>query len=507
MVASLDRADDPVGGGRRAYVTSPDAAAPASTLGQKAARGGLIQILGYVVGRLPVLGATFLIARILAPEEFGTVALALVVVSFLESIHDFGVGQAIVYLPDDRRVSDAALAIAALGSSILVALAWVAAPTGASLFDNAEAEPLIRVLSLTLILGAVAQIPDGVLRKRLLFGRRTIAILFRSIGRAACSVALVLLGFGAWSIAWGYVLGDLVYFVAIWILTPYRPARRNFSVDSGAVREVLSFGAPVALAVMLTGLIFTIDAMIVGVALGTEAVGLYTLAQRIPDAGITRVFFVVSGVAFPIFRAARNSPGRLEAGYLSALRLQVGFVLCAAATVSALAPSLVPLVLGDEWLSAVLPLQLLAFHAAGMSLATGTADVFKAIGRPRVPLWATVAQLVVLVPALIVASRYGLDAIAGVAAGAAFVFAVVLHGLVGRVLEIRPMAAWHAIRPPVLSAGAIFLAMSLARRVGPDPAALMLLVQLSVGGLVGVAALSLLWRSLPRDLASLLRTR
>lgn len=473
-------------------------------LGQRAARGGVVQILGYVLGRLPVLAATIIIARILAPDEFGTVAIALVIVSFLESINDLGVGQAVVYLPDRREVADSALRIALIGSIVLVAVVWLVAPVVAAATDESQTAPLLRVLALTLILGAAAQVPDGLMRKRLEFGRRTAAVLVRSVGRATSSVAFAVAGLGVWSIAWGYVLGDVLYLAATWILSGYRPRRSDFAADAESRRAILSFGVPVALAVLLTGLIFTVDSLVVASALGSRPMGIYTIAQRIPDAAITSVFFVISGVAFPVFRAASAHAGRLESGYLDALRLQVGFVFCGAVVLASAGPALVPLLLGDDWGAASRPLQFLAFHAAGLSLATGATDVFKAVGRPRLAMWTMLGQLCLLVPALLIAATYNLEVVAAVAAGAALIAAVLMHNFAVRLLRVRFADVLSAILPPLLLAATVAVSMWIAGFVSPDSELGTLVVQLGFGAVGGLMAIGMVWRSLPADLLRLL---
>lgn len=480
-------------------------AEPDLGLGTKAARGGMVQLIGYVLGRIPVLAATILIARIIAPAEFGSVAVALVVVSFLESIHDLGVGQAIVYLPDDRRTADSALVVAVVSSIVLFSLVLVFAPVAANLVDNPDADGLLRMLGITLILGAIAQVPDAIMRKRLQFGKRTVAILFRSFGRAGFSIVFALAGLGAWSIAWGYVLGDVVYLLAAWWLSAYRPALRDLRVDRARAREVVSFGAPVALAVMLVGLLYTVDVLLVAARLGSEAVGVYTLAQRIPDAGITRVFYVISGVAYPVFRAARDREGRLVSGYLEAIRIQVAFVFGVAGAIAASAPSLVPMLLGDDWLAATRPLQWLALHAAGMSLATGATDLFKAVGMPRLTMWATAAQLTVLAPLLYLAAGEGLDEVAAVAAFAALAFAVVMQGLACRILGISVGQVSRAVGPPLVIAGAAAGTMWLAQEVWSGSEILTILIQLSIGAATALVATSVVWRTAPGDIKRLIR--
>lgn len=466
-----------------------------------------MQILGYALGRLPVLVATLVVARILAPDEFGVVAFALIIVGFLEAIHDLGVGQAIVYLPDERRFADSALAIAVAGSVFMTAAVWLGAPLIAELFDEDDVTWLLRVLSLTLILGAVAQVPDGLMRKRLDFGRRTVAILFRSFGRAAASIVLAVGGWGAFSIAYGYVIGDVLYLAATWVLSGYRPRIGSFSPERGAAREVVSFGAPVAIAVFVTGALFTVDSLFVGIRLGSGPVGLYTIAERIPDAAITRVFFVISGVAYPVFRAANVREGRLAAGYLDALKLQVAFVLFVAIGLASAGPALVPLVLGDDWQRVTRPLQFLAFSAAGLSLTSGAADVFKAVGRPRLVLWTMLGQLVVMSPVLWFAAGRSVTALAATMAVMSAVGAVAMHTLACNLIGVPLARAAAAAIPPIVIGCALGGGMWVGRAFVDTSDVLTVAAQLVLGGLSGVVATAIAWRSLPGELRRLLGRR
>ncbi len=472
-------------------------------LGRRAARGGAVQILGYALGRLPVLVATLVVARILAPDEFGVVAFALIIVGFLEAINDLGVGQAIVYLPDERRFADSALAISVAGSVFMTAAVWLIAPVIAEVFDENDVTWLLRVLALTLILGAVAQVFDGVMRKRLEFGRRTVAILFRSFGRAVASIALAVAGFGAFSIAYGYVIGDVLYLAATWVLSGYRPRIATFSAERAAAREVMSFGAPVAIAVFLTGALFTVDSLFVGIRLGGGPVGLYTIAERIPDAAITRVFFVISGVAYPVFRAANVREGRLASGYLDVLRFQVAFVLFVAIGLACAGPALVPLALGDDWQGATQPMQFLAFSAAGLSLITGAADVFKAVGRPRLVLWTMLGQLAVMSPVLWFAAGRSVTTLAATMAVMAMVAAVVMHGLACKLIDVSLARAAAAAIPPIMIGCALGGGMWVGGAFVDASDVVTVLVQLALGGLAGAAAVALVWRSLPGELRRL----
>src|SRR5207248_11750307 len=119
--------------------------------------------------------------RLLSPNDFGVVAIALVFITYADVITDLGVAQALVFLPLDKRRNDAALVVCLGVSGVFVALAMLAAPVVAGFFGHPEAAGMFRVLSLSLLLRASGQVPDALLRKGLRFRPRTIAELGRAL--------------------------------------------------------------------------------------------------------------------------------------------------------------------------------------------------------------------------------------------------------------------------------------------------------------------------------------
>ncbi len=150
-----------------------------------------------------MLAATAVLARLLTPEDFGLVAFALVLISIADVVGDFGVAQALIHLPESRRRTDAALATALAFSGTLVLLAFVGAPLLANFFGRPEVSDLLRVLSLALLLGATASIPEALLRKRLQFRRTVGANLAKAAVTGVVSIGLALASAGPWALVWG----------------------------------------------------------------------------------------------------------------------------------------------------------------------------------------------------------------------------------------------------------------------------------------------------------------
>ncbi|MCU1379996.1 MAG: hypothetical protein JWN29_2979 [Acidimicrobiales bacterium] len=465
-----------------------------------AARGVLWQGLAMVLGRVLVFGATVLLARILVPEEFGLVALALVFIGYFEVIADLGVAEAVVFLPPSKRTNDAAAAFALAFSGGLCALAMVFAPQVASFFGQPEVAPLFRVLSLTLVLGALAEVPDALLRKNLDFRRRVAVTLTRSIGRGVVSVVLAATGSGAWAIALGNVIGDIGYVIVAWLVVTHRPSWSSRTMRWRELRPLVTYGSSAAAGVVLSKLIFDIDYLIVGRRLGAEALGFYMLAFRVPEMAIITVFFVFSSVSFPVLTRVNGDPARMKRGYLTSVRLQATYGVVIGVGIAVAAPALVGGVFGDRWHASIVPLQALALYAAFRSLGVGAVDVYKAMGRPGMAVWLSIVRFVVLVPALLAATRWGIQGVAVTQAVVALVFAVAMQGLAARVLGLSVAELATAVGPAIAAGLAIAATGVVVAAVGPSNDLVRLTLHVALGGCAALLALRI---SAPTLLASL----
>ena len=460
------------------------------------------QGLSFVLGKVLVLVATVVLARLLGPAEFGLVSLALVFVGFVEVMADFGVGQALIYRRDSRRAADAAFACTVVSGLLLAAGTALAAPYLAQALGDPDVTVFLRVLALSFVLGSFGMVPDVLLRRDLLFKRRLVVQLSASATRGIVSVVLALAGAGAWSLVWGQLAAVTVASVVAWAVVRYRPDLRWWRLRWGDVRPLLVFGAPTAANGLLSTVILNVDYIIVSRVLGATALGYYLLAFRLPEMVIVSVFQVLSQVAFPVFSRARTEPGRLRRGYLRMLRLQTTYGVVVGCVLAAVAPYLVPLLFGPGWSPTVFPLQVLAVYAAFRSLGMGVVDVLKALGRPSLALWASVARLVVLVPALLVATRWGINGVAVTQVVVAMLFAVVMQVIAGRMLGARPAELLSACAPAVGAgiAGAACAAVAAALVPGEDLPRLV--VALAAAGLAAVTVLAVSPRT-RRELISL----
>ncbi len=215
---------------------------------------------------------------------------------------------------------------------------------------------------------------------------------------------------------------------------------------------MLGFGLPVALNGALATAVVNVDYVIVGWLLGTTAVGIYLVGFRIPELLVNSVFQVFSQVTYPVYTRLNGDRERLGRAYLLALRVQSLWGLSVGTTVAVLSPVLVPVLFGEQYADSVTVMQAIAAYVVLGSLSTGVTDLFKAVGKPHYGAMLQAARLVVLVPTLVVATRWGLTAVAVAVALVALVFVVVVQRLACRLLDLRWSALLGTLRVPVLAA-------------------------------------------------------
>lgn len=469
---------------------------PQQGLGRVAASGAGWQSISYVGGKLLVLVSTAILARLLSPGDFGLVALALVFVTYAEVIADLGVAQALIYLPAQRSYADAAVVLSALWSVTLVVLGVLAAPAVAAFFGRPDVTPIFRVLSLSLLLNGIGQVPDALLRRDLRFRTQIAGNLARAAAQGIASVAFAIAGLGAWAIVLGQLVGEAAWAVTLWALVDYRPRRGFHRVDRAAVKELVGYGAPAAGNALVLSLVFNVDYLVVGRRLGARELGYYTLAFRIPQMLIIQVFYILSTVTFPLFARVRTSAERLKNGYVVAVKLQSVYGVVAGIALAVTAADLVPLAFGEKWTPSVAPLRALALYAMFRSLGIGGVDLLKAVGRPAVAFRLSLLRLAVVAPLLWFLADRGIDAVAWGQAGAALVLAFVVQAVAARSAGIPIAAVARAVAPAAVAGIAGAVAGAGVAAVLPEPH----LVRALASGLAAVgcaaAVLALVDRSI-----------
>jgi len=402
-------------------------------LGTTAARAVMWNYASFASGKALVLITLAVLARLLTPAEFGIVGFATLALAYLAVLKDLGLGGALIQRQDDTE--DAAQTVYTLNlilGAFLTAATILAAPLVAAFFDEPLVTPILRVLSVTFLIEALGSVHLVLLARKLDFRRRLVPDIGRSLVKGAVAITAASLGMGVWALVWGQLAGVTASSILVRFVVPWRP---RMIVHRRLIRPLLGFGMPLVIVNIQHAIWANLDYVVIGRFLGDAALGVYTLAYRLPELLIQSIWRVVAGAAFPFFSSLQDSPDLLRRGFLKTIRFSQLLVVPLALGLLITAEPAIGALFGNQWAEAVPVLRILAIFTLVASVGYNAGDVYKAIGRTGILAKLGIIDLLVVAPALIIAAPHGIVAVAwthaAVSLGDTFLRLVVARHFIG----------------------------------------------------------------------------
>jgi polysaccharide transporter, PST family len=446
------------------------------------------------------LGVQVILTKLLDPSDFGAMALALVVINIGTMIGALGFAQALVQRPHitKRHVSVAFTTSGLMGISIML-IVIAGADSFASWFGSPDLGPLLRVLSIMFLLRGFEGVPNAMLVRRLYIRDFVLSSTIATVAGAAMGLSLAFNGAGLWSLA-GMAITESFFATSLaWVFAinkgVWRPAA---SWDIPVLRDLLGFSAAASGTRLLIAAQSSIDSVVVGKELGTDALGLYSLGYRFLFLPLDRLLDAIGGVLEPVLATLQDDVRRFQGTLLRVESYVCALYVPLTLGVAAVAHNMVLVVFGTKWLPAVPVLQILSLNGFRLALVRLHAYACEARGHPRAGLVVIGAQVALGTPASIIAAHYGIVwvAVAFTMTGYAvfplsFVF---LRNITG--VSLRQQFA--SLRGVLLSAGLMFaLVVAVQHLLDPLVArSVTLFVAVAVGVLSYFALMGLLDRNL-----------
>ena len=445
------------------------------------------------------LAYTATLSRLLSPAAFGLMAVANLVVLFIQFFARMGLGSALVQKPDlsEEEIRAASTAGIALGLACM-AFVWILAPAFTVLFRTPGLTPVLRGLSVSFVFMGWSMTGLGLLRRELRF--RTLSIISAGtyvFGYLVVGVGLALLGAGVWSLVAAAVAHGATLAIAQYAVLrhPLRPVLRW-----EPYRAVCGYGARLAGAHLLDYGGSNVDTFTVSRVASTAVLGQYTRAYYLVFQPLTNYLAqALTNVLFSTLSRIQQDLGRLRRAYFSVLSLGnlMLFPICAGIAVAA--HELVLVVLGPQWnlAAGLVPWFALAGGCHVVSqltqlLAEARAELNRSLVVQTVFIVALVLFLVIVLP---VRSR-GVWVIAAAVAAAELLRYVSYLALARRVLEMPAARIWKAHVPAVFASAGVALAVAATKWALSDYVRPLLVLSAEAGA--GALALALCIRFCPQ---------
>lgn len=377
---------------------------------KRRASGGARWTAASAVGTTVLLLAQLaILGRLLGPEAFGLIAMVLVVVNFAQLFGEMGFSQAIVQRRDPTRdeLSSLYWTNIVLSAGVFLVVLLVA-PLVARGFGAPELTGLLSVAAVAFLIIPFGAQFQALAQKRLHFRLLAIAEVANSLLALVVAVSTALwLAAGAWALVWGLLAGTTTKTVVLISYGWRGETRPRLHFRRSELRGYLSFGLYYTGSMTLNFFNTRLAQLLVGALLGVRALGFYSVAENLVLQWVQRFNPVLTKVSFPIFSMVQDDEARLRRGYLQLVQLMMTINAPAMIGIAAVAPTLLPLFMGEQWVPAVPLLQVLALYALLRSLGNTLGSLLLATGRANWSLYWNLALLLVVPPVVYLASLSG----------------------------------------------------------------------------------------------------
>ncbi len=404
-----------------------------------------------ITGELLAGSVTFVLAALLSPRQFGTVAIAYIYVTFVDMIVGFGFGTALIQRTGLRKIhlDSVFWCNLALGVGISVA-AVLCSGWWARAYQLPDLKSIIIVLSSIIPIRCLGQVQTAYLQKNMDFKSLAIRDNVAAGLGGVVGIVLAVAGFGAWALVWQHIARESIGATLLWRLSEWRP-RAHFSW--AAVRDLFDYAWKVFAGRVANFAQSETDSLLIGLLLGPAALGLYRIANRLVEMNLRFLPRAVQVVSVPHFAGLQNDLPELNRTFIKCSHLNAMVTFPGMAFLAGASPIILAAI-GPKWLDAAMVLRILAIIGVSKAMILLVGPLLQALSRPGINSINTWV-LAVANSAAVCATAWGfshsteVQQISLVAAMRAFVFVVVF----------TPLLLWQARRASGLSLAALLKAM------------------------------------------------
>lgn len=345
------------------------------------ARGASWNALSAVASAGLQVAQIFVLARLLGPGDFGLMAMAMVVTSFMQTVVELGIGNALIYRQNATADQINSLFALNLGAGVLgFAVALTLSPACARFFD----EPLLRQIlpwcAAIFLIAPFGQLQLALLQRHLRFKAISAAEITSQLAGFALAVILAARGYGVFALIWSLLLTVALRTLLLNRLgTSLWPFRLHFRLED--MRGFIGFGFFQTASGILNFVIARIDSLVLGRLLGAVPLGYYNFAYSLVMQPITRINPILMRVAFPVFARFQADTDRLRRGFFLVTRILLTINAPLMFGLAAVMRETIGVVFDAKWQPSVLVVEILAMVALFRSAANPVGYLVLARGR------------------------------------------------------------------------------------------------------------------------------
>lgn len=348
---------------------------------------------------------TFVLARLITPEEFGTIGMLAVFTSFAKIFVDFGFSTALIQKKDISKqdINTVFFINVCLGTTLSL-LFYFLAPIIATFYDKPELINLTRVLAPIFIISSLGGVNRALTFKNLEIKLNTIILLVATVVSSISVIWMAYNNFGVWSILVKMLIDEIII-TSLFLY--FNPVQQKFNFSYSSFKGLFKFGSNVAGDATINYWARNADNLLIGKMLGDGALGIYTKSYALMMLPIRNISGVISRIMFPSFSILQDDIPQIRVIYLKATRL-IAFITFPMMTgLAILAEPFVLVAFGKDWVEMIPIISILSILGAVQSILTLNGAIYNSLGKSYIAFRVTIIMSVIYVTSFVVGIMLG----------------------------------------------------------------------------------------------------
>lgn len=360
------------------------------------------QIVSFIV--------SIILARILAPEDYGTIALVTVFTAILQVFVDSGLGTALIQKKDADDLDFSSVFFFNFGVCIILyGGLFIAAPFIAHFYGNGDLTSVIRVVGLTIVVSGVKGIQQSYVSRNMMFKRFFFSTLGGTFFSAFLGIAMAYAGAGVWALVAQQLSNTIIDTMILWITVKWRP-RLQFSWIR--LKGLLSYGWKLLVSSLLDTVYNNLRSLIIGKIYTSSDLAFYNQGDKFPNVIVTNINTSIDSVLLPTMSSVQDDRKRVKEMTRRAMKTSVYIMAPLMMGLAFCATPIVRLVLTDKWLPCVPFLQVFCITYMFWPVHTANLNAIKALGRSDLFLKLEIVKKIVGMIALFATMNISVKAMA-----------------------------------------------------------------------------------------------
>lgn len=348
---------------------------------------------------------SIILARLLDPTAYGTVALVTVITTILQVFVDGGFATALIQKKDADELDFSTVFYFNVASCLLLYIVvFFMAPAIANFYKMSELTNIIRVISLIIVISGLKNVQQAYISRNMLFKRFFFATLGGTIGAAVIGIVLAYLGYGVWALVGQMLFNTFIDTLILWVTVKWRPIRA-FSIKR--LKKLFSFGWKMLVANLIATINGQLRQLIIGKMYSSEDLAFYNRGRQFPDLIVSNINTSIDSVLFPALSNEQDNSDRVREMTRRSIKVSTYIMAPLMMGLFACADTIVSLILTDKWLLSVPYLRVFCVIFLFYPIHTANLNAIKATGRSNVLLKLEIIKDAFSVFVLLITMRFG----------------------------------------------------------------------------------------------------